>query len=205
MQPRKFVFGTRIPILKPKRPEMFQAYKEELYAHVMAEFGDFYATTILDGEYPALDDEPPTKGFVPFRTVAREVTGSSNTTASATSSGRSSKAPAAASLTPPPALSEVEIAEWKKFSMQRKIEIFKNGPKVYTLIWSTLSLESKEAIKGHKDYQEARRHSDPLLLWTVVREIHSTFYSENRVLDLDIPPMEFSSKPSTVVQSSARQ
>ena len=49
-----------------------------------------------------------------------------------------------------------------------------DAPKLYATLWETLSLESKEEIRQHENYEEADLAQNPNTLWTIIVETHVT-------------------------------
>jgi hypothetical protein len=45
-------------------------------------------------------------------------------------------------------------------------------PKFYATLWESLSIESREEVSQHADFEQADLNQDPNVLWTIIRETH---------------------------------
>jgi hypothetical protein len=64
---------------------------------------------------------------------------------------------------------EAEKARGKKIRELKDAE-----PRFYSSIWAAISIESRELIKAHEDYNQADLRNDPNKLWLIIRETHHT-------------------------------
>jgi hypothetical protein len=47
-------------------------------------------------------------------------------------------------------------------------------PKFYATLWESLSIESREEVSQHADFEQADLNQDPNVLWTIIRETNLT-------------------------------
>ena len=77
-----------------------------------------------------------------------------------------------------PALGAAAIAalrlDAKKLRNKAISKLKDDAPKLYATLWETPSLESKEDIRQHENYEEADLAQNPNTLWTIIVETHAT-------------------------------
>jgi hypothetical protein len=47
-------------------------------------------------------------------------------------------------------------------------------PKFYATLWESLSIESREEVSQHADFEQADLNQDSNVLWTIIKETHLT-------------------------------
>jgi hypothetical protein len=54
------------------------------------------------------------------------------------------------------------------------VQLKQTMPKFYATLWESLSIESREEVSQHADFEHADLNQDPNVLWTIIRETHLT-------------------------------
>lgn len=60
-----------------------------------------------------------------------------------------------------------------------------NRPRLAALIWGNLSIESKQKIEEHDDWENIQNMDDPLLLWKAIIDTHQNSILGDKLLDLE--------------------
>ena len=82
---------------------------------------------------------------------------------------------------PPYEFSNSELADMKNNAEVRKmnevrvskrtesnLKMFYDRPLLYAMIWGVLDADGEEAVRRHRNFEEARSRKDPLILWRIV-------------------------------------
>ena len=81
-------------------------------------------------------------------------------------------------IEPLPALGAAAIAALRLEAEKQRNKIISklksDAPRLYATLWETISLESKEEIRQHVDYEDADLTQNPNILWTIIVETHVT-------------------------------